>query len=179
MNKTGYFTHPDCRRHEMGAGHPECPERLDAIEDRLLISGVGDTLDRREAPLASARDIELAHDPLHVAATRELGEEVQAAGRGYAQIDPDTAMNVHSWNAVLRASGAVIAATDAVLTGELANAFCAVRPPGHHACHSRAMGFCIFNQVAVAARYALERRGLQRVAIVDFDVHHGNGTEDI
>ena len=179
MNKTGYFTHPDCRRHEMGAGHPECPERLDAIEDRLLISGVGDTLDRREAPLASARDIELAHDPLHVAATRELAEEVQAAGRGYAQIDPDTAMNVHSWNAVLRASGAVIAATDAVLTGELANAFCAVRPPGHHACHSRAMGFCIFNQVAVAARYALERRGLQRVAIVDFDVHHGNGTEDI
>ena len=179
MNKTGYFTHPDCRRHEMGPGHPECPERLDAIEDRLLVSGVLDTLDRREAPLAPVREVELAHDAAHVAAVRELAEEVQAAGRGYAQIDPDTAMNIHSWNAVLRASGAVIAATDAVMTGELANAFCAVRPPGHHACHSRAMGFCIFNQVAVAARYALERRGLQRVAIVDFDVHHGNGTEDI
>jgi acetoin utilization deacetylase AcuC-like enzyme len=179
MNKTGYFTHPDCRRHEMGSGHPECPERLDAIDDRLLVSGVADALDRREAPLAPVRDIELAHDAAHVAAMRELAEEVQASGRGYAQIDPDTAMNPHSWNAVLRASGAVIAATDAVLTGELANAFCAVRPPGHHACHSRAMGFCVFNQVAVAARYALERRGLKRVAIVDFDVHHGNGTEDI
>jgi acetoin utilization deacetylase AcuC-like enzyme len=183
MNKTGYFTHADCRRHEMGAGHPECPERLDAIEDRLLISGLGDALDRREAPLASVREIELAHDKMHVAAVRgladELAEDTQAGGGGYAHIDPDTAMNIHSWNAVLRASGAVIAATDAVLTGELANAFCAVRPPGHHACHNRAMGFCIFNQVAVAARYALDRRGLQRVAIVDFDVHHGNGTEDI
>jgi acetoin utilization deacetylase AcuC-like enzyme len=183
MNKTGYFTHADCRRHEMGPGHPECPERLDAIEDRLLVSGVGDTLDRREAPLASVREIELAHAKTHVDAMHELAEEVAqdaAAGhRGYAQIDPDTAMNIHSWDAVLRASGAVIAATDAVLAGELANAFCAVRPPGHHACHDRAMGFCIFNHIAVGARYALERRGLQRVAIVDFDVHHGNGTEDI
>jgi acetoin utilization deacetylase AcuC-like enzyme len=179
MNKTGYFTHPDCRRHEMGPGHPECPERLDAIDDRLLVSGVIDALDRREAPLAAVQDIELAHDASHVAEMHELAEAVQAAGRGYAQIDPDTAMNIHSWNAVRRAGGAVIAATDAVIDGELANAFCAVRPPGHHACHSRAMGFCIFNQVAVAARYALERRGLKRVAIVDFDVHHGNGTEDI
>src|SRR4051812_47094502 len=99
MNKTGYFTHPDCRRHEMGSGHPECPERLDAIEDRLLISGVGETLDRREAPLATVREIELAHDKTHVGEMRELAEEVQAAGRGYAQIDPDTAMNIHSWNA--------------------------------------------------------------------------------
>jgi acetoin utilization deacetylase AcuC-like enzyme len=179
MNKTGYFTHADCRRHEMGRGHPECPERLDAIGDRLLATGVGDALDQREAPLASVKDIELAHDSGHVAAVRALAEEVAAAGRGYGQIDPDTAMNIHSWNAVLRASGAVIAATDAVIDGELENAFCAVRPPGHHACHNRAMGFCIFNQVAVGVRYALERRGLKRVAIVDFDVHHGNGTEDI
>jgi acetoin utilization deacetylase AcuC-like enzyme len=88
-------------------------------------------------------------------------------------------MNTHSWSAALRAAGATLAATDAVMAGELENAFCAVRPPGHHACRDRAMGFCIFNNVAVAAKYALERHGLKRVAIVDFDVHHGNGTEDI
>jgi acetoin utilization deacetylase AcuC-like enzyme len=183
MNKTGYFTHADCRRHEMGGGHPECPERLDAINDRLLASGVADALERREAPLAQVGDIELAHDKAHVAGIRalaeELAQEVAGGGPAYAYIDPDTALNPHSWNAALRASGATIAATDAVIDGELANAFCAVRPPGHHACGGRAMGFCIFNQVAVAARHALERRGLQRVAIVDFDVHHGNGTEDI
>ena len=183
MNATGYFTHQDCRKHEMGPGHPECPERLDAIEDRLLSSGVGDALDRREAPLASIADIELAHDRMLVAAIHGLGiqlaDDINAGGPRYAQIDPDTSMNVHTWNAVLRASGAVLAATDSVMAGEMENAFCAVRPPGHHACHSRSMGFCIFNSVAVAARYALERHGLKRVAIVDFDVHHGNGTEDI
>ena len=183
MNKTGYFTHPDCRRHEMGAGHPECPGRLDAIEDRLLISGVMDALERREAPLASTSDIELAHDRMHVAAVRgladELADEIAAGGGPYAVIDPDTAMNEHSWGAVLRASGAVLGAVDAVMAGELRNAFCAVRPPGHHATHARAMGFCVFNNIAVGAAYALRRHGLKRVAIVDFDVHHGNGTEDI
>lgn len=181
-NKTGYFTHSDCRKHEMGRGHPECPERLDAIEDRLLISGLGTALERREAPLASTDDIGLAHSKGHVASIRGLGDELseETAGAGaYEYIDPDTAMNPHTWNAILRASGAVIAATDAVMAGEVQNAFCAVRPPGHHACRERAMGFCIFNQVAVGARYALERHGLERVAIVDFDVHHGNGTEDI
>jgi acetoin utilization deacetylase AcuC-like enzyme len=95
------------------------------------------------------------------------------------QIDPDTAVNLHSWSAALHAAGAVIAATDAVLAGELETAFCAVRPPGHHACRSQAMGFCLFNNVAVAALHALQAHGLQRVAIVDFDVHHGNGTQDI
>ena len=183
MNATGYFTHKDCRKHEMGPGHPECPERLDAIEDRLLVSGVGDALDRREAPLAAITDLELAHDRMLVAAIRGLGvqlaDDIQAGGPRYAQIDPDTLMNVHSWNAALRASGAVMAATDSVIAGEMENAFCAVRPPGHHACHDKSMGFCIFNSVAIAARYALERHGLKRVAIVDFDVHHGNGTEDI
>ena len=183
VNKTGYFTHSDCRKHEMGRGHPECPERLDAIEDRLLISGLGDALDRREAPLASTSDIELAHSKMHVASIRGLGDEladqIAAGGSTYEYIDPDTAMNPHTWNAILRASGAVLAATDAVMAGEIQNAFCAVRPPGHHACRDRAMGFCIFNQVAIGARYALERHGLERVAIVDFDVHHGNGTEDI
>ena len=183
MNTTGYFTHKDCWKHEMGPGHPECPERLDAIEDRLLISGVGDALQRREAPLAAIGDIELAHDRMMIAAIRGLGDQladdIRAGGPPYVQIDPDTAMNVHTWNAALRAAGAVIAATDAVMAGEMENAFCAVRPPGHHAEHNKAMGFCFFNNIAIAAKYALERHGLKRVAIVDFDVHHGNGTEDI
>ncbi|MEJ6023737.1 histone deacetylase family protein [Ramlibacter sp. PS4R-6] len=183
MNKTGYFTHADCRRHEMGAGHPECPERLDAIEDRLLVTGVMDALDRRDAPLASPDDVALAHTEMHVASIRglaeELADEIMAGGRPYAVIDPDTAMNPHTWNAVLRAAGAVVASVDAVMAGEVQNAFCAVRPPGHHACRDRAMGFCVFNSIAVGAAYALRRHGLQRVAIVDFDVHHGNGTEDI
>ena len=95
------------------------------------------------------------------------------------QIDPDTAMNTGTWDASLRAAGAALAATDAVMAGELENAFCALRPPGHHACRDKAMGFCFFNNVAIAAKYALARHGLQRVAIVDFDVHHGNGTENI
>jgi acetoin utilization deacetylase AcuC-like enzyme len=183
VNSTGYFSHPDCHKHEMGAGHPECPARLDAIDDQLLISGVADVLDRREAPLASTADIELAHDRMHVASlrglTEGLREEMEAGGPQYAQIDPDTALNVHTWNAALRAAGAAMAATDAIMAGEMENAFCAVRPPGHHACRDKAMGFCFFNNVAIAARYALERHGLKRVAIVDFDVHHGNGTEDI
>ena len=167
----------------MGPGHPECPERLDAIEDWLLATGVKDALDCRDAPLAPLVDIELAHDRMMVAGIRGLGhqliDDIAAGGPNYAQIDPDTQMNVHTWNAALRASGAALAATDAVMAGEIENAFCAVRPPGHHACHDKAMGFCFFNNVAVAARYALERHGLKRVAIVDFDVHHGNGTEDI
>ncbi len=178
MNKTGYFTHPDCRRHDMGSGHPECPQRLDAIEDRLLMVGVRDALDCREAPLASPHLLELAHTPAHVERVRALADELRDVG-GLRSIDPDTAMNEYSWHAGLRAAGAALAATDAVLAGELENAFCAVRPPGHHACRDRAMGFCIFNNVAIAARYALQQHGLQRVAIVDFDVHHGNGTEDI
>lgn len=167
----------------MGAGHPECPERLSAIEDRLLISGVGDALDRREAPPAAIADLELAHGRMHVAALRgltdSLREEIAAGGPQHAQLDPDTSMNVYTWDAALRAAGAALAATDAVMAGELENAFCSVRPPGHHACRDQAMGFCFLNNVAVAARYALERHGLKRVAIVDFDVHHGNGTEDI
>ena len=183
MNKTGYFTSPSCRQHEMGPGHPECPARLDAIEDRLLISGVGDALDRRDAPSASLADLELAHTRTHVAALRGLTDglrdEIDAGGPAYAQVDPDTALCVHTWDAALHAAGAALAATDAVMAGELENAFCAVRPPGHHACRDHAMGFCLFNNVALAARHALERHGLSRVAIVDFDVHHGNGTEDI
>ena len=180
---TGYFTHSDCWKHEMGPGHPECPERLDAIEDRILISGLDVALDRREAPLASLVDIELAHGRLHVASLRGLSdglrEEIEAGGPTHAQLDPDTSINVSTWDAALRSAGAALAATDAVIAGEMQTAFCSVRPPGHHACRDKAMGFCFFNTVAIAAKYALERHGLRRVAIVDFDVHHGNGTEDI
>jgi acetoin utilization deacetylase AcuC-like enzyme len=180
---TGYFTHQDCWRHEMGRGHPECPERLDAIQDRLLISGLDVALERREATAASMADMELAHGRMHLAALRGLSDglrdEIAAGGPEHAQVDPDTSINVHSWNAILMAAGAAIDATDAVMAGELANAFCAVRPPGHHATRNQAMGFCFVNNVAVAAKYALERHGLKRVAIIDFDVHHGNGTEDI
>ena len=183
MMTTGFYTHRDCRLHEMGAGHPERPERLDAIHDRLIASGLANVVDQREAPLARLDMIELAHSASHVQAMHEaaqqLAGEVNAGGRTYLQIDPDTAMNPHTWNAILRGAGAATAAVDAVKSGELANAFCAVRPPGHHATHDRAMGFCIFNNVAIAAKYALEHHGLERVAVVDFDVHHGNGTEDI
>jgi len=183
LNKTGYFTHRDCWRHEMGAGHPECPERLDVIEDRLLLTGVGDALDRREAPPASHADLKRVHSEAHIdrlqGMTARLVEDIAAGGPAYAPIDPDTSLNAHTWNAALRAAGAAVAATDAVIGGELANAFCAVRPPGHHAERDRAMGFCFFNNVALAARHALDVHGLQRVAIVDFDVHHGNGTENI
>ena len=183
MKTTGYFTHTDCWKHEMGPGHPECPERLDAIEAQLQTSGMADALEHREAPLAAIGDIELAHDRMLVAAIRGLSEQLAddllAGGPSHVQIDPDTSMNVHTFNAALRAAGAAIAATDAVMAGEMENAFCAVRPPGHHAERNKAMGFCFFNNVAIAAKYALERHGLKRVAIVDFDVHHGNGTEDI
>jgi acetoin utilization deacetylase AcuC-like enzyme len=120
---------------------------------------------------------------MHVAAVQGLRDRIEAeemaGGPSHFYIDPDTAMNSHSWDAALRAAGAAVAATDAVIDRRLQNAFCAVRPPGHHAMHSKAMGFCLFNNIAVAAKHALERRGLKRVAVVDFDVHHGNGTEDI
>ena len=167
----------------MGSGHPECPERLSAIEDRLLITGVGDALERREPTPASIAELELAHGRLHIASIRGLSDELRddmaAGGPAHAQLDPDTSINIHTWEAALLSAGAAIDATDAVLAGELENAFCATRPPGHHACRDKAMGFCFFNNVAVAAKYALERHGLQRVAVIDFDVHHGNGTEDI
>ncbi|PYE78575.1 acetoin utilization deacetylase AcuC-like enzyme [Xylophilus ampelinus] len=167
----------------MGAGHPECAARLDAIEDRLLLTGVADALERREAPLASQSQIVRAHPVAHLdrlrGMTDRLAEDVAAGGPEHTAIDPDTRLNLHTVDAALRAAGAAVAATDAVLSGELENAFCAVRPPGHHAEAARAMGFCFFNNVAVAARHALEVHHLGRVAIVDFDVHHGNGTENI
>lgn len=175
---TAFYSHPDCRRHDMGRGHPECPQRLDAIADHLLATGLDVVLDYREAPLAALSDLALAHASGHVAQLQDLMQTLEETGESRA-IDPDTVASPGSWQAVLRAAGAAVAATDAVIDGQVDNAFCAVRPPGHHATRNEAMGFCFFNNVCVAARHALDVRGLRRVAIVDFDVHHGNGTEDI
>ncbi|WP_298826133.1 histone deacetylase family protein [uncultured Piscinibacter sp.] len=175
---TAFFSHPDCRRHDMGHGHPECPQRLDAIDDHLIATGLDIALTRHDAPLVDLKDVELAHTHHYVAELREVLEQVETSGQSKA-LDPDTAANPGTWKAALRAAGAAVAATDAVIDGRAENAFCAVRPPGHHATRDEAMGFCFFNNVAVAARHALDVRGLRRVAVIDFDVHHGNGTEDI
>jgi acetoin utilization deacetylase AcuC-like enzyme len=159
----------------MGSWHPECPDRLRAIEDQLIASRIDRFLDHREAPEAAIEHIERVHSASAVA---RVHDNLPPPGDGYFPLDGDTSLNAYSWKAALRAAGAAVAATDAVLKGEIDNAFCAIRPPGHHARPTEAMGFCLFNNVAIAARHALDVHGLQRVAIVDFDVHHGNGTEE-
>lgn len=169
---TGYYTHPSFLQHEMGHFHPECPERLTAIEDHLISHGMDGLLDRREAPAATREQLERVHLPSYLDTL-----EAASPASGYHAIDPDTSMNAHTLTAAAHAAGAAVAATDAVIAGEIENAFCCVRPPGHHAEPDRAMGFCFYNNVAIAARHALEAHGLERVAIIDFDVHHGNGTE--
>jgi acetoin utilization deacetylase AcuC-like enzyme len=171
---TAFITHPDCLKHDMGAGHPEQPARLTAIEDQLIASGIANYLQRYEAPLATDEQLARVHPIEYVRAIREA-----APASGTVHLDPDTAMNPHSLSATLRAAGAAVLAVDLVFQGKISSAFCAVRPPGHHACRARPMGFCIFNNVAVAARHAVHAHGLERIAIIDFDVHHGNGTEDI
>jgi acetoin utilization deacetylase AcuC-like enzyme len=174
MTTTAYITHPDCLRHNMGEGHPEQPARLSAIEDQLIASGVESHLTRYEAPLATDEQLARVHPMEYVRAIREAAPE-----SGTVHLDPDTAMNAHTLNAALRAAGAAVLAVDLVFQKKNSSAFCAVRPPGHHACRARPMGFCIFNNVAVAARHAVHAHGAERVAIIDFDVHHGNGTEEI
>jgi acetoin utilization deacetylase AcuC-like enzyme len=172
--KAAYISHPSSMRHDMGAGHPECPDRVAAIADRLLMRGVLDVMERFDAPAATREQLARAHDALYVAELLAL-----APTDGYVQVDPDTAMNPHTATAALHAAGAAILATELVARGGYARAFCNVRPPGHHAERHAAMGFCFFNNVAVGMRHALDVLGLQRVALVDFDVHHGNGSEDI
>jgi acetoin utilization deacetylase AcuC-like enzyme len=171
---TSYITHADCLRHEMGPGHPECPERLVAVNEHMRSSGLLDQLRVLDAPLASEEDLKRVHHPEYVDLIFE-----NAPTEGYVQLDPDTVMNPYTLAAARRAAGAGILGVDEIMAGRSSNAFCAVRPCGHHATTGRPMGFCLFNNIGVAAAYALEKKGLERVAIVDFDVHHGNGTEDM
>jgi acetoin utilization deacetylase AcuC-like enzyme len=165
------YTHPDCVLHNPGPGHPERPERLKAVLAALDQPDFA-ALDRREAPIAAIDQIARVHDADYV---RTLLERVPA--NGMLRLDPDTAISPESGNAALRAAGAALAAVDAVMQGEAVNAFCAVRPPGHHAEPDHAMGFCLFNSVAVGAAHAEAAHGIERIAVVDFDVHHGNGTQ--
>lgn len=167
------YTHTSCLAHDPGAGHPESPARLRAVLDALAADRFAG-LDRIEAPRASREQLERAHSTGLVARIFDVAPSADTSLR----IDPDTVMSPDSLDAALRAAGAVCAAVDGVLGARHRRAFCAVRPPGHHATATEAMGFCLFNSVAVGARHALAS-GLERVAIVDFDVHHGNGTQDI
>ncbi len=163
-----WITHEACLRHDMGPGHPECPARLSAIEDRLRASGLMDLFQRQCAPQASREQLLRVHGAGHVEATYG----------GPHIIDGDTEQTEHTLEAALHAAGAVVAGVERVLAGEARFAFCAVRPPGHHAEADRAMGFCFFNNAAVGAAHALSR-GLERIALIDFDVHYGNGSADI
>jgi acetoin utilization deacetylase AcuC-like enzyme len=174
MGAVAWISDAACHKHDMGAVHPECPQRLDAIADHLLSTGLMQLLLPYDAPAASEMQLERAHTSGYV---REI--LAQAPTEGHLQLDPDTSMGPGSLEAALHAAGAAVLATDLVLRGEVLRAFCAVRPPGHHATRDAAMGFCIFNNVAVGIRHALDVHGLERVALADFDVHHGNGSEDI
>ncbi len=169
-----YITHPTCLLHDMGRGHPEQPARLAAIEARLRDSDITDRLRRIEAQPASDAQIIAAHSEHHLA---QLVTAAPTAGTTI--LDADTRMNPHSLAAARLAAGAAVQGIDLLMAGATRRVFCAVRPPGHHAERERAMGFCLFNNVAIAALHALGQHGLERVAIVDFDVHHGNGTQDI
>jgi len=172
--QTAYISHPLCLKHDMGAYHPECPARIHAIEDQLIASGLMDYLQRHEALEATDEQLLRVHEESYIDSI-----ESSVPQQGIVQLDGDTALNPFSYQAALRAAGAVVLGVDLVMAGKVENAFCNIRPPGHHAERARAMGFCIFNNVAVGAAHALEYHGLQRVAIADFDVHHGNGTENI
>jgi acetoin utilization deacetylase AcuC-like enzyme len=171
---TAYITHPSSLLHDMGPYHPECPDRLHAIGDRLISAGLDVYLHHYTAPAATHDQLARVHGEGYLAT---IADESPTSGLHF--IDPDTAMNPHSLDAATHAAGALVLATDLVMRGECRNAFCAVRPPGHHAERNRAMGFCLFNNVAVGAAHAIAAHGVERVAIIDFDVHHGNGTEDI
>lgn len=157
----------------MGSFHPECPARLNAISDHMIAQGLDPYFVYHDAPLATFEQLLRVHPAAHLERLKRSAPEL-----GIVHLDPDTAMNPHTWQAALRSAGAGVLAVDLVMADEVQNAFCAVRPPGHHCERSNAMGFCFFNNIAVAAAHALSAHKLERVAIIDFDVHHGNGTED-
>lgn len=171
---TAYITHDDCLLHDPGEHHPESPRRLSVIHDALHEAQLFDHLRHCQAPLAQDNDILLAHSRKHLEFLTDNRPE-----QGTFEIDPDTRISPGTLTAAYRAVGAVLHGVNLILQGEVDNAFCAVRPPGHHAERNRAMGFCFFNNVAIGALYALEQRGIQRVAVLDFDAHFGNGTEEI
>ncbi len=168
---THFYSHPVCITHEPGPHHPESPDRLKSVM-AALGDGAFDALKRFESPAATPDVIALMHDPDYVDYILRAVPE-----SGYAQLDPDTILSPGSGEAVLRAVGGICAAVDDVLTGKAFNAFCAMRPPGHHAERAQAMGFCLFNNIAIAARHAQTKHGVDKVAVIDFDVHHGNGTQ--
>ncbi len=172
--QTAYITHSLCLKHDMGEHHPECPARIHAIEDQLIASGLFGYLQHHEAPEATLEQLQRVHDAAYIESIK-----LAAPHQGSVDLDGDTTMNPFTYPAALRSAGAVIMAVDMVMAGEVENAFCNVRPPGHHAEKAQAMGFCIFNNIAIGAAHALAVHGLSRVAIVDFDVHHANGTEHI
>ncbi|MET0983497.1 MAG: histone deacetylase family protein, partial [Telluria sp.] len=172
---TAIYSHPDCLRHDMGDWHPESPSRLRAIDDQLILARLDGLIERRLAPLAELPAVLRNHTEGALALVRDNLPKLP--GDTYP-LDADTLLCHASFDAALRAAGAALAATDAVLAGEIDNAFCSIRPPGHHARANEPMGFCLFNNVAIAARHALDVHGLERIAIVDFDVHHGNGTAE-
>lgn len=171
--RTALITHPLCRKHKMIADHPECPERLDAISDRILASGLDVAIEYKTAPKATLEDIARVHDQAHISRVYEALPE-----SGLAELDGDTWLCPDSMKAIERAVGAGILAVDEVLAGKLDAAFCAVRPPGHHANQHSSSGFCVFNNLAIAVAYA-KQQGVERIAVLDIDVHHGNGTQDI
>jgi acetoin utilization deacetylase AcuC-like enzyme len=172
--QTAYISHPLCLKHDMGAHHPECPARIHAIEDQLIASGLFGYLQHHDAPEVTREQLLRVHDGDYL---DDIASKAPKAG--ILNLDGDTIMNPYTYPAALRAAGAVVMAVDIVMAQQVENAFCNIRPPGHHAERAQAMGFCIFNNVAVGAAHALAAHGLSRVAIADFDVHHGNGTEDI
>lgn len=171
---TAYIQHPTCALHDMGEAHPECPDRLAAINDALINARLMDLLRVYDAMPATREQIARVHSSEHIEHVYD-----SAPLEGFYPLDGDTNMNPHSLAAAEFAAGAVVQATDLVMCGDAKQVFCAVRPPGHHAEYCRAMGFCIFNNIAVGVAHAMAEYGLQRVAVIDFDVHHGNGTEDI
>jgi acetoin utilization deacetylase AcuC-like enzyme len=172
MGKTGLVYHPAYLEHDMGAGHPESPNRLRAIMQHLERSGTAERVTRVEPRKAEDEWVTQIHSPSYVAA---LNKHQPSSGR--VALDPDTSMSPGSLEAAYLAAGGALAAADAIMRGDVEHAFCAVRPPGHHAESGRAMGFCLFNNVPIAARYMQKKHGLSRILIVDWDVHHGNGTQ--